>query len=109
MLLVKLIVLVLLGFVVVSLFSGLFFLVRDKGQTNRTVNALGLRVGLSLLAVAVIVIAGIAGVIELNPNPLYEPESPPAATAPAATASDGVGAGTGSAGGGGRRPIGPDD
>ena len=70
MLLVKVIVLLLLGFVVVSLFSGLFFLVKDKGQTNRTVNALSVRIGLSILAVVVVMIAGATGVIELNPSPL---------------------------------------
>lgn len=71
MLLVKLILILLLGFVIVSLFSGLYFLVRDKGQTNRTVNALTLRIGLSLLAIVVVLIAGATGVIEFNPNPLY--------------------------------------
>lgn len=75
MLLVKFIVLLLLGFVIVSLFSGLYFLVKDKGQTNRTVNALSLRIGLSLVAIVIIVIAGVTGVIELNPSPLYETNS----------------------------------
>ena len=70
MLLVKVIVLLLLGFVVISLFSGLFFLVKDKGQTNRTVNALSVRIGLSILAIIVVMIAGATGVIELNPSPL---------------------------------------
>ena len=70
MLFVKFIVLLLLGFVIISLFSGLFFLVKDKGQTNRTVNALSVRVGLSILAIVVIMIAGATGVIELNPSPL---------------------------------------
>jgi len=70
MLLVKVIVLLLLGFVVVSLFSGLFFLVKDKGKTNRTVNALSVRIGLSVLAIVVVMIAGATGVIELNPSPL---------------------------------------
>ncbi len=31
-----------------SLGSALFFLMRDKGKTNRTVNALAMRVGLSV-------------------------------------------------------------
>lgn len=70
MLLVKLVVLLLLGFVVISLFSGLFFLVKDKGQTTRTVNALSLRIGLSILAILIIVVAAATGVIDLNPSPL---------------------------------------
>ncbi len=70
MLFIKFIVLLLLAFVVISLFSGLFFLVKDKGQTNRTVNALTLRIGLSILAILIIVGAGMLGIIELNPSPL---------------------------------------
>ena len=70
MLFVKFIVILLLIFIMISLFSGLFFLVKDKGQTRRTVNALTVRIGLSLLAIAVIIIAALLGVIELNPSPL---------------------------------------
>lgn len=70
MLLVKFIVLLLLGFVIVSLFSGLYFLVKDKGQSNRTVNALSIRIGLSIVAIVIVIVAGLTGVIELNPSPL---------------------------------------
>lgn len=41
------IVLALIG-IIVSLGSALVFLVRDRGTTNRTVNALTVRVGLSV-------------------------------------------------------------
>ena len=44
----KIIVAILLGAVVVSLFSGLFFLHRDKGKSRRVVNSLTLRVALSI-------------------------------------------------------------
>jgi hypothetical protein len=71
MLLVKLIVLLLLGFTVISLFSAMFFMVKDKGQTRRTVTALSVRIGLSIVIIVVIMIAGVTGVIELNPNPSY--------------------------------------
>lgn len=70
MLFVKFIVILLLGFVIVSLFSGLFFLVKDKGQTNRVVNALTLRIGLSILAIVIIIFAAAFGLIEFNPSPL---------------------------------------
>lgn len=69
MLLVKMIVLILLLMVVISLFSGLFFLVKDKGQTKRTVNALSIRIGLSILIIVVIMIAAATGVIEFNDSP----------------------------------------
>ena len=108
MLLVKLIVLLLLGFVVISLFSGLFFLVKDKGQTDRTVNALSVRIGLSILAIVVVMIAGATGVIELNPSPLSGQGPAPAeegiADAPSGTASPPP-----ATVGGGRRPATPPD
>ena len=64
MLLVKLLIVILLLAVIVSLFSGLFFLVKDDSTQKRTVNALTWRIGLSLVAIAVIVIAGLAGLLE---------------------------------------------
>lgn len=39
---------------IVSLFSGLFFLVKDQGQSSRVVNALTVRVVLAALTVALI-------------------------------------------------------
>ncbi len=45
----KLIVILLLFGVVGSLFSGLFFLYRDRGASVRTAQALTLRIGLSIL------------------------------------------------------------
>lgn len=70
MLFVKFIVLLLLGAIMVSLFAGLYFLVKDKGQTKRTVNALTFRIGLSIAAIVVILIAAATGIIEFNSNPL---------------------------------------
>lgn len=100
MLLVKLIVLLLLAFVIISLFSGLYFLVKDKGQTNRTVNALSVRIGLSILAIVVVMIAGATGVIELNPNPMSAQNSNTASSPTPETSS-----GTDSSSSNGRRPV----
>ena len=44
----KFIVVILLLAIIASLFSGLFFLLRDKGNSNRVVNALTVRVALSI-------------------------------------------------------------
>jgi hypothetical protein len=44
----KILVLLLLLAVVASLFSGLYFMGRDKGRTNRVVMALSLRIALSI-------------------------------------------------------------
>lgn len=97
MLFVKFIVLLLLGFVVVSLFSGLYFLVKDKGQTNRTANALSLRIGLSIVVIVVVMIAGATGIIEMNPNPTYERGAPdgtaPVEPAPGEPANEASGSG----------------
>jgi hypothetical protein len=40
-----------------SLGSALFFLMRDKGKSNNTVNALALRVGLSIMLFVLILVA----------------------------------------------------
>ena len=45
----KILVIVLLLAIVGSLASALFYLVHDQGKSKRTVNALAVRVGLSLL------------------------------------------------------------
>jgi hypothetical protein len=45
----KIVILVLLLAVVVSLFSGLYFVYKDKGTTNRAVTALTIRIALSVL------------------------------------------------------------
>ena len=55
--------------VLVSLFSGLFFLIRDGGKTNRVLNSLALRVALSVLLLAVILISVWQGGLTLNPTP----------------------------------------
>jgi hypothetical protein len=54
---VKIIVVVLLLGIVGSLGSALFYLVRDKGTSDRTVKSLTLRVGLSL-ALFLLLMAG---------------------------------------------------
>ena len=53
----KIILVVLLILVIISLFSGLYFMYRDKGQSRRTVIALTIRVALSV-TIFLIVIAG---------------------------------------------------
>ncbi|MDX1755976.1 MAG: twin transmembrane helix small protein [Marinobacter sp.] len=55
--------------VLVSLFTGLVFLIKDGGRTNRVVNSLAVRVGLSLALIALIVVALWHGDLTLNPTP----------------------------------------
>lgn len=65
----KFLIVVLLLAVMVSLFSGLFFLIRDGGKTNRVVNSLAVRVALSLLLLAVVLTSLWTGDLTLNPTP----------------------------------------
>lgn len=65
----KVIIVLLMLAVLVSLFSGLFFLIRDGGKTNRVVNSLAVRVALSVLLLAIILIALWQGGLTLNPTP----------------------------------------
>jgi hypothetical protein len=44
----RILVLAIIGLILASLGSALFFLVRDRGQSTRTVKALAVRVALSL-------------------------------------------------------------
>ena len=60
----KILVLVLLAAIVLSLFSGLFFLNRDQGGSNRMVRALTVRITLSVLLFLVLLIAWRTGAIQ---------------------------------------------
>ena len=59
----KTIILVLLAAVLVSLFSGLFFLVKDKDapDSTRMLTSLKIRVGLSIALVGFLVVSYLAG------------------------------------------------
>ncbi|MFT3850313.1 MAG: twin transmembrane helix small protein [Propionivibrio sp.] len=59
----KLIIVLLLFGVIGSLFSGLFFLVRDRGTNDRTVRALTLRIALSFVILALLLLGYRFGLI----------------------------------------------
>jgi len=65
----KVVIIVLLLMVVASLFMALYAMVKDKGQSNRTVKFLGIRVALAIGVVAVILVSYKAGWIKPNPSP----------------------------------------
>jgi len=50
----RIVILLLLVVVLVSLFSGLYFVYKDKGSTNRAVIALTIRIAVSLLVFAIL-------------------------------------------------------
>ena len=66
----KLLIVVLLLAVMVSLFSGLFFLIRDGGKTSRVVNSLAVRVALIVLLIAMVLTSLWTGDLVLNPTPV---------------------------------------
>jgi hypothetical protein len=51
----KIVILLLLLAVLVSLFSGLYFVYKDKGQTNRAVVSLTIRIALSVLVFVILI------------------------------------------------------
>lgn len=59
----KILVIVFAVFIVASLFSALFFLIKDKGRGERMVRALTLRVALSLGLFAMLMLAYYFGII----------------------------------------------
>jgi hypothetical protein len=60
----KALVILLLFVVLSTLFSGLFFLIKDKGQSERTVKSLTWRIGLSLILFILLMIGAATGWIQ---------------------------------------------
>ena len=50
----------------ISLFSGAFFLIKDRGATKRTTYSLGIRVSIALLLFATLIYGLLTG--EIGPN-----------------------------------------
>jgi hypothetical protein len=61
--LMRFIVLVFIGFILFSLFSALYFLLKDKGNSTRTVKALTVRVVLSITLFVLLLIGFKTGLI----------------------------------------------
>jgi hypothetical protein len=59
----KALIILILLVIVGSLFSGLFYLVRDKGTSERTVRALTIRISLSLLLFVLLMIGYATGLL----------------------------------------------
>lgn len=66
----KILIAVLLIGVIVSLFSGLFFLVKDDNKSRRVAQSLTVRVALAAAIVIVVLIALWTGELTLNPSPI---------------------------------------
>ena len=62
--LTKVIIILFLFIIIGSLFSGLFYLVKDKGTSERTVRALTIRISLSVLLFVLLMIGYATGLLQ---------------------------------------------
>jgi len=62
----KLLIIAIFGGIIASLGSALFFLIKDKGQSNRTLYALTIRIGVSIALFALLFVLWGLGLI--NPH-----------------------------------------
>ena len=60
----KVIIVLFLFIIIGSLFSGLFYLVRDKGASERTVRALTVRISLSVLLFVLLMLGYATGLLQ---------------------------------------------
>ena len=60
----KLIIIAFLILILYNLGAGLYYMIADKGQTNRTVNALTKRIALSVVLILLVVLGIWSGVIQ---------------------------------------------
>jgi len=68
----KIIVLSILAGIVFMLFSAMRYMMTDKGKGTRTVKALSMRIGISVVLFAALIALMLLGYIEPNPNPLHQ-------------------------------------
>jgi hypothetical protein len=68
-LLFKIAILLLLGLILVSLGSGLLFLVRDGGKTKRVITSLSVRIALSIILFLMLIIGYFTGIIQPRGSP----------------------------------------
>ena len=70
---IKIIILLLLALILISLGAGMFSLIKDRGETNRTVKFLTIRIVLSIALFILLVVSFLMGWIQ--PHGLVPPAS----------------------------------
>lgn len=73
--LIKVLIVAALVAILISLASGMFFLVKDKGHSERTAKALTVRIALSVALFGLLMLGIFTG--HIRPHGIY-PEAPPA-------------------------------
>ena len=74
-LLFKIVIFLLLGLILISLGSGLLFLVRDQGKTTRVISSLTLRIVLSISLFIMLIVGYMTGLIKphgVTPAPIIK-------------------------------------
>ena len=66
---IRIAILITLIVIIASLGSGLFYLIRDRGQSRRTLNALTVRIALSVILFLLILLGYATGIITPNLTP----------------------------------------
>ena len=69
----KIVIIVLLLAIIISLASGMFFMVRDKGRTHRTVTSLTFRITISVVLFIMLFVGHSTGLIK--PHGVRPPET----------------------------------
>jgi len=69
----KIVVILMLVAIILSLASGMFFLIRDKGQTHRAVTSLTFRITLSVALFVMLLVGYVAGLIK--PHGIVPPQT----------------------------------
>jgi branched-subunit amino acid transport protein AzlD len=62
--LTTIVIVILLAAIIYNLGAGLYFMMTDRGQTDRTVKALTRRIGLSVLLIILVIVGILAGFIK---------------------------------------------
>ena len=62
--LTTIVIVILLAAIIYNLGAGLYFMMTDKGQTDRTVKALTRRIGLSVLLILLVIVGILTGSIK---------------------------------------------
>lgn len=60
---IRILIVLLFVAILISLFTGLYFLITDRGRTHRTVNSLFFRVGFSILLILVLIYGFYSGAL----------------------------------------------
>ena len=73
---IKLLILIIFVAIIISLFAGLYFLLKDQSRSYRTVQSLVLRVSLAIFLLLIILVGVYSGALQLRtPFPVSSTES----------------------------------